>query len=102
MQTAPAISLSSKQRTTLEQWTRSRSLPARVIERTRIVLLIAASQQVARWRGRFLTLGLEGMKRNVPRGLIADKGGILNAYLRPKKRLGLSTVMVRISRCRSV
>ena len=81
MRIAPAITLSSEQRATLEQWARSRSLPARVIERARIVLLAAAGRQdkqiavamkitpkkVARWRSRFLTLGMEGLKRDASR-----------------------------------
>jgi transposase len=78
MRIAPAITLSSEQRAALEQWARSRSLPARVIERARIMLLAAAGRQdkqiaaamkitpkkVSRWRSRFLTLGLEGLKRD--------------------------------------
>src|SRR5215469_2253780 len=67
MRIAPAISLSSEQQATLEQWARSCSLPARVVERARIVLLAAHGQQdkqiaaalkitpkkVSRRRGRF-------------------------------------------------
>jgi hypothetical protein len=41
MRIAPAVGLSSDQQATLEQWARSRSLPARVVERARIVLLAA-------------------------------------------------------------
>lgn len=81
MRIAPAITLSWEQRASLEQWARSRSLPARVIERARIVLLAAAGRQdkqiaaamkitpkkVSRWRSRFLTLGVEGLKRDASR-----------------------------------
>jgi transposase len=81
MRIAPAITLSSDQQTALEQWARSRSLPARVVERARIVLLAAAGQQdkqiaaamkitpkkVSRWRGRFLTLGMAGLERDASR-----------------------------------
>jgi transposase len=81
MRIAPAITLSSDQQTTLEQWARSRSLPARVVERARIVLLAAEGQQdkhiaaamkitpkkVSRWRSRFLTLGMAGLERDAPR-----------------------------------
>jgi transposase len=81
MRIAPAITLSSDRRVTLEQWARSRSLPARVVERARIVLLAAEGQQdkqiaavmkitprkVARWRSRFLTLGLAGLERDASR-----------------------------------
>ena len=45
MRIAPAITLSSDQQATLEQWARSRSLPARVVERARIVLWAAQGQQ---------------------------------------------------------
>jgi transposase len=81
MRIAPAITLSSDQQATLEQWARSRSLPARVVERARIVLLAAAGQQdkqiasvmkitpkkVSRWRSRFLTLGMAGLERDASR-----------------------------------
>jgi transposase len=81
MRIAPAITLSSEQRATLEQRARSRSFPARVVERARIVLLAAAGQQdkdiaarmkmtpkkVSRWRKRFLTLGMAGLERDAPR-----------------------------------
>ena len=45
MRIAPAITLSSDQQTTLEQWARSRLFPARVVERARIVLLAAQGRQ---------------------------------------------------------
>jgi transposase len=81
MRIAPAITLSSDQQTTLEQWARSRSLPARVVERARIVLLAAEGRQdkqiaramkitpkkVSRWRSRFLTLGIVGLERDASR-----------------------------------
>ena len=41
MRTAPATFLNPEQRTTLERLARQRSLPARVVERARIVLLAA-------------------------------------------------------------
>lgn len=67
MRIAPAITLSSDLQATLEQWARSRSLPARVVERARIVLLATEGRQdtqiaaamkimpkkVSRWRSRF-------------------------------------------------
>lgn len=78
MRIAPAITLSSDQQATLEQWARSRSLPARMVERARIVLLAAEGRQekqiasamkitpkkVSRWRSRFLTLGMAGLERD--------------------------------------
>ena len=44
MRIAPAITLSSEQRTLLESQARSRSLPVRVAERARIVLFAASGQ----------------------------------------------------------
>ena len=81
MRIAPAITLSSEQQATLEQWARSRSLPARVVDRARIVLLAAQGRQdkqiaatmkttpkkVSRWRRRFLTLGMAGLEQDAPR-----------------------------------
>ena len=71
----------AEQQATLEQWARSRSLPARVVERARIVLLAAQGRQdkqiaatmkttpkkVSRWRSRFLTLGMAGLEQDAPR-----------------------------------
>jgi transposase len=68
MRTPPAILLSPEQSGTLERVARQRSLPARVVERARIVLLAAEGlenrqiaarmgitpEKVARWRKRFL------------------------------------------------
>ncbi|MCC7340782.1 MAG: helix-turn-helix domain-containing protein, partial [Bryobacterales bacterium] len=41
MRVAPAVVLTDEQRQILEQWARGRSLPARQVERARIVLLAA-------------------------------------------------------------
>src|SRR5947207_7909901 len=81
MRIAPPIVLNPAQRSALEQCARSRSLPARVVERARILLLAAENRQdkevaammeitpkkVARWRQRFLTLGLAGSEKDAPR-----------------------------------
>jgi transposase len=81
MRIAPAIVLSSEQRAVVERRVRSRSLPLRVVDRARIVLLAAEGQQdkeialtlgttpkkISRWRKRFLTLGLVGLERDAPR-----------------------------------
>jgi transposase len=81
MRFAPAVTLSEGQQKTLEQWARGRSLPARVVERARILLLAAAgrqdleiaaelgisNQKSARWRKRFLRSGLEGLEKDAPR-----------------------------------
>ena len=81
MRIAPAIELTPDQQSTLEARARSRSLPARVVERSRIVLLAAEGKQdkeiahslsmtpkkVSRWRKRFLGLGLAGLEKDAPR-----------------------------------
>ena len=81
MRIAPAITLSSEERTVLESQARSRSLPVRVAERARIVLFAASGQQdkeiaarmaitpkkVSRWRKRFLALGVAGLQKDAPR-----------------------------------
>lgn len=81
MRIAPVITLSPEQRTTLESQARSRSLPLRVVERARIVLLAAAGRQdkdiaaalsmtpkkVSRWRKRFLVLGVAGLLQDAVR-----------------------------------
>ena len=81
MRIAPAIELTPDQKSILEAQARSRSLPARVVERSRIVLLAAEGKQdkeiagslsmtpkkVSRWRKRFLRLGLAGLEKDAPR-----------------------------------
>lgn len=81
MRVAPRLELTVEQRTTLEQWARARSLPARLVERAGIVLLAAAGEQdkeiarqlgmtpkkVSRWRKRFLAMGLRGLEKDAPR-----------------------------------
>jgi len=81
MRVAPPVTLNRSQREILQQWARSRSLPARQVERARVVLLaaegktdleIAASlkisnQKAARWRRRFLQFDLAGLVKDAPR-----------------------------------
>ena len=81
MRIAPAIALTSEQQVILEAQARSRSLPARLVERSRIVLLAASGKQdkeiartlhttpkkVSRWRKRFLQLGLAGLEKDALR-----------------------------------
>jgi len=81
MRVAPPVTIDKSQRETLQQWVRSRSLPARQIERARIVLLAAegktdleigvnlriSNQKAARWRKRFLQFGLAGLLKDAPR-----------------------------------
>src|ERR1041385_9014589 len=81
MRVAPQVVLTEDQERTLNQWARGRSLPARQVERARVVLLAAAgkqdleiaaevgisNQKAARWRKRFLKLGLPGLEKDAPR-----------------------------------
>ena len=81
MRIAPAVKLTEQQRKQLEANVRGRSLPARLVERSRIVLLaadgrrdsdIAAALNItphkaARWRSRFLELGLAGLEKAAAR-----------------------------------
>jgi transposase len=78
---APPIVLAPGEVTTLEAWARSRTLPARVVERARIVQLAARgvpSKDIAQelgvsrptvqlWRERFLALRLAGLEKDAPR-----------------------------------
>ena len=81
MRVAPPVVIDSLQKKTLEQWARSRSLPARQVERAKVVLSAAegktdleiaaalriGNHKVARWRKRFLNLGLAGLEYDAPR-----------------------------------
>ena len=79
---APVIELSEEQKVELTRLVRSKRTSVRLSQRARIVLLAAqglqnkdiAEQlgvgrvQVARWRERYVNLGLEGIERDLPRG----------------------------------
>ena len=81
MRIAPQVELDADQRSRLEAIVRSRKLPARLIERSRIVLLAAAGcrnkqiaaelnitpEKASRWRKRYLQLGLAGLEKDAPR-----------------------------------
>ena len=80
MRVAPQVLLTQDQKQTLQQWARGRSLPARQVERARVVLMAAAgkqdleiaaeigisNQKAARWRKRFLQFGLAGLEKDAP------------------------------------
>jgi len=82
MRAAPAIELSEGDRLILERWARGRSTPARLVLRSRIVLLAAAglrNNQIAQqlgcgaktvclWRSRFAQRGVTGIEKDAPRG----------------------------------
>src|ERR1017187_2223932 len=81
MRIARPIRLSSEQQEELEQCARARSLSVRLVERARIVLLAAVgkrdkdiagelritAQKAARWRKRFLAMGMAGLEQDAPR-----------------------------------
>jgi transposase len=81
MRIAPAVTLTEQQRKQLEANVRGRRLPARLVERSRIVLLAAAGtrdsdiaaalnitpHKAARWRSRFLQLDLLGLEKDAAR-----------------------------------
>jgi transposase len=81
MRVAPRVDLSSDDRATLEQQARGRSLPARLVERSRIVLRAAdglqdreiaaelgiTPEKAARWRKRFLVGGTQALAKDAPR-----------------------------------
>ena len=81
MRIAPAVTLTEQQRKQLEANVRGRSLAARLVERSRIVLLAAdgtrdsdiavalniTPHKAARWRSRFLELGLAGLEKDAAR-----------------------------------
>ena len=81
MHLAPAILLSSAERSTLTAWAHAKSLPLRVIQRAQIVALaadgvtsqaIAAQLEISRptvqlWRERFLALRVAGLEKDAPR-----------------------------------
>jgi transposase len=81
MRIAPPVELRPEQRSALERLARQRSLPARVVERARIVLRAAEGlenqqiaqqmgitpEKVARWRNRFLQGGMVALEKDAPR-----------------------------------
>ena len=87
LRVAPTIVLTHEQQSELTALTRSKRTSVRLSQRAQIVLLAAqglqnkdiAEQlgigrvQVARWRERYLELGLQGIERDLPRGAPAVK-----------------------------
>jgi transposase len=82
MRVAPKVTLTDKDRCTLQRWARGRSTPARLVRRAQIVLLAAEGKRnieiaerlgmdrtiVNRWRLRFAKAGLAGIEKDAPRG----------------------------------
>jgi transposase len=81
MRVARPVVLNPEQKEALEQIARARSRSVRLVERARIVLLAATGKQdkevaaalsitahkAARWRNRFLDLGMAGLEKDAPR-----------------------------------
>jgi transposase len=81
MRKAESVTLSDTERSELEKLARGRSIPARLVQRARVVLKAASGMQnkeIARelkisrptvqlWRGRFLALRLSGLEKDAPR-----------------------------------
>jgi len=79
--TASPVLLSPEEETTLAGWARSRTLPARLVQRAQIIEMAASGNQnqhiaevlgisrptVQLWRERFLALRLDGLKKDAPR-----------------------------------
>lgn len=82
MRVASAITLTDDDRLLLERWARGRSTPARLVLRSKIVLLAASGMRnkeiagelrcgtktVCLWRRRFAQFGLSGIEKDAPRG----------------------------------
>src|SRR3954465_15417565 len=81
MRVVRSVALGKNEKGALEQWVRGRSLPARLVERARIVLRAAAGLQdqqiaselgitpekAARWRNRYLDGGIKGLEKDASR-----------------------------------
>lgn len=82
MRVAAPVILTDEQRSQLLAYSRGRKTPARLVVRSRIVLLAAEGKQdveiarllsvvprsAARWRARFLRAGIAGLQQDAPRG----------------------------------
>jgi len=80
MQKANALEMTPEDRRQLEAWARSKTIPARVVERSRILLLLTEGtgirptadqlrvgyNTVRRWRDRFLEAGCPGIEHDAP------------------------------------
>ena len=96
MRVAAKVMVMDDDRKTLEQWARGRSTPVRLMQRAKIVLLAAdglentdiavavgvTRQLVGRWRNRFVTHGLAGIKKDAPgRGRKATRRAAMEAKI---------------------
>jgi transposase len=81
MRVAPTVTIPETDRETLQKWSRGRAVPARLVERARIVLSAGEGKQnveiadelgiirdtVQKWRDRYIDLGLKGIQQDAPR-----------------------------------
>lgn len=81
MRIAPAIQLTQQDQQTLTAWAKGRTIPVRLSERSKIILLAAEGRQDAeiaatlsitakkasRWRKRFLARGIHSLEKDAPR-----------------------------------
>lgn len=81
MRVAPEVLISTEERQQLERFARGRSTPARLVQRSQIVLLASAGKEnreiaaelgiarhtVGRWRSRYAQMGLPGIEKDSPR-----------------------------------
>jgi transposase len=81
MRIAPKVTFNSADRQQLEKWSRGRSTPARLVLRSKIILSAADGETnkqiatklqvrqktVALWRNRFITYGIDGIRKDAPR-----------------------------------
>jgi transposase len=81
MRVAPSVTLSDEDRVQLLSWSHGRSTPHRLVLRSKIVLMAADGTQnkkiamelrarpktVALWRDRFVSHGLDGIRKDAPR-----------------------------------
>jgi len=98
MRVAPTIRLTAEEKKTLERWARARRTEARLVVRAKIVLRAAKGMRnnaiaeevevtpdtVGRWRTRFAELGIDGIKKDLPR-----------SGRRPTKRLRLESLIIK-------
>ena len=82
MRVAPVIVLTESETNILKTWSRAGKTPARLMQRAKIILLVAQGgrneiiaeklgidpRQVSRWRRRFVEKRLAGIEKDLPRG----------------------------------
>src|SRR5258708_33777220 len=96
MRIAAQVELSEAQRKQLETWATGRKSPVRLAERARMILLAGQGKKdkeigmgvgvwggtVGRWRARFITGGLTGIRQNEspPRGTPRNSAAQVQSY----------------------